>query len=80
MIETYRTVRASELCATEIGVTGAPLPSNGPGRKSPFLKYLIVGGIVIGTVVLAYHLHKKSLPKLIPRKNEDRTAENEKVD
>jgi hypothetical protein len=73
MIDTFRTVPASELFATEIGISGAPLPSNGPGRKSPLLKYIIVGGIVVGAVLLAYHLHKKSMPKIIPRKNEEGT-------
>ena len=73
MIDTFRTVPASELFATEIGISGAPLPSNGPGRKSPLLKYIIVGGIVVGAVLLAYHLHKKSMPKIKLNKNEDRT-------
>jgi hypothetical protein len=73
MKETFRTISATELFATEIGISGAPLPSNGPGRKSPLLKYIIVGGIVVGAVVLAYHLHKQSIPKIILRKNEDRT-------
>lgn len=73
MIDTFRTVPASELFATEIGISGAPLPSNGPGRKSPLLKYIIVGGIVVGAVVLAYHLHKQSIPKIILRKNEEGT-------
>ena len=73
MKNTYRTIPTSELFATEVGISGAPLPSNGPGRKNPILKYIIVGGIVVGAVVLAYHLHKKSIPKIIPRKNGDRT-------
>ena len=75
MIETYRTVRASELCATEIGVTGVPLPSNGPGRKSPLLKYIIVGGIIVGAFILAYHLNKPSVPTLNLKKNEPKTDE-----
>jgi len=67
----YTIVPATELFATEIGISGAPLPSNGPGRKSPFLKYLIVGGIIVCGVAAAYHLHKAKIPKIIPRKNED---------
>jgi hypothetical protein len=67
----YTIVPATELFATEIGISGAPLPSNGPGRKSPFLKYLIVGGIIVFGVVAAYHLHKAKTPKIITRKNED---------
>ena len=73
MIDTFRTVPASELFATEIGISGAPLPSNGPGRKSPLFKYIVVGGIVVGAVLLAYHLHKKSMPKIISRRNEEGT-------
>jgi hypothetical protein len=73
MKETFRTVPATELFATEIGISGAPLPSNGPGRKSPLLKYVIVGGIVVGAGILAYYLHKQSKPKIIPRKNEEGT-------
>ena len=73
MIDTFRTVPASELFATEIGISGAPLPTNGPGRKSPLLKYVIVVSIVVGAGILAYHLHKKSITKIIPRKNEEGT-------
>jgi hypothetical protein len=80
MKELLRTIPATELFATEIGISGAPLPTNGPGRKSPLLKYLIVGGIVGGMILLAYKLNKKSTPKIIPRKNEDRTDKNEKID
>lgn len=73
MNDTIRTIPATELFATEIGISGSPLPSNGPGRKSPLLKYIIVGGIVVGAVLLAYHLHKKSIPKIKFSKNGDRT-------
>ena len=45
MKETYRTISASELFATEVGISGAPLPSNGPGRKRPLIKYIVVGGM-----------------------------------
>ena len=76
MIEQFNRIPAENLFATEIGISGAPLPSNGPGRKSPLLKYIIVGGIVVGAVLLAYHLHKKSAPKIIPRKNGDRTEKD----
>lgn len=72
MINTFRTVPASELFATEIGISGAPLPSNGPGRKSPLLKYIIVSGIVVGAILLAYQLHKKSMPQIKLSKNGDR--------
>jgi hypothetical protein len=75
MKDTFRTVPASELFATEIGISGAPLPSNGPGRKRPLLKYIIVGGVIVGAFVLAYYLHKQSIPKIILRKNEEGTKD-----
>jgi hypothetical protein len=71
MTESYRTISTAELLTTEIGISGAQLPTNGPGRKNPLLKYIIVGGIIIGAVVIALHLHKQSFQKVIPRKNED---------
>ncbi|MEY3199060.1 MAG: hypothetical protein RJA13_1018 [Bacteroidota bacterium] len=70
MKDIYRTIPASELFATEVGISGAPLPSNGPGRKIPLIKYLIVGGLIVGAFALAYHLNKKSIPKIIPKKDE----------
>lgn len=71
MTEHFNLIPAEELFATEIGISGTPLPSNGPGRKNPYLKYIIVGGIVIGSIVIAYHLHKQTIPKVIPRKNDN---------
>jgi len=76
MSEHFNRIPAENLFATEIGIGGAPLPSIGPGRESPLLKYIIVGGIVVGAVVLAYYLHKQSTPKIIPRKNGDRTEKD----
>lgn len=67
----YTIVPATELFATEIGISGAPLPTNGPGRKNPLIKYMIVGGVIIGAFILAYHLNKHSIPKLIQKENED---------
>jgi hypothetical protein len=67
----YTIVPATELFATEIGISGVPLPSNGPGRKNPLIKYMIVGGVIIGAFILAYHLNKQSIPKLIQKENED---------
>ena len=61
---------ASELFATNIGVSGAPIPPNGPGEKYPLIKYIIVGGLIVGALALAYHLNKKSIPKIIPKKDE----------
>jgi hypothetical protein len=70
MKETFRTISASELFATEVGISGAPLPSNGPGRKNPLIKYIFVGCAIIGAFALAFNLHKKSITKIIPKKNE----------
>jgi hypothetical protein len=67
-------VSAQELFATEIGVSGAPLPSNGPGRKNPLVKYIIVGGILIAAVAAAIYLNKKSAPKI--KIDEDGKEEN----
>jgi hypothetical protein len=70
MKESFRTISATELFATEVGISGAPLPSNGLGRKNPLIKYIIVGGLIVGAFALAYHLHNKSIPKIIPKKDE----------
>jgi hypothetical protein len=70
MKETFRKISATELFATEVGIGGSPLPSNGPGRKNPLIKYIIVGGLIVGAFALAYHLNKKSIPKIIPKKDE----------
>ena len=73
MKDTIRTIPASELFATEIGISGEPLPSSGPGRKNPLIKYIIVGGVIVGAIILAYHLHQQSTPKFKLRVNEKRT-------
>jgi hypothetical protein len=71
MIETVRIVPTSELFATEIGISGAPLPSNGPGRKNPMIKYFIVAGAIIAAFALAYYLNKDSIvPKIKVKKDE----------
>ena len=69
----YTVVPASELFATEIGISGVPLPTYGPGRKNPFIKYIFLGGVIIGAVALAYHLHKQAVPKINRRENENGT-------
>ena len=69
----YTVVPASELFATEIGISGVPLPTNGPGRKNPFIKYIFLGGVIIGAFALAYHLHKQAVPKINRRENENGT-------
>ncbi|MBM3159693.1 MAG: hypothetical protein FJZ66_00025 [Bacteroidetes bacterium] len=71
MIDTFRTVPASELFATEIGISGAQLPTNGPGRKNPLIKYIFVGGIIIGAFILAYHLQNSAPPKIKKRENDE---------
>ena len=70
MKETFTRVSATELFATEIGVSGAPLPTNGPGRKCPLVKYIIVGSLILGAVIYAYHLTKKQSLTVKTRKNE----------
>lgn len=67
----YTIVQATELFATEIGISGAPLPSNGLGRKKPLIKYMIVGGVILSAFILAYHFNKRSVPTLIQKENED---------
>lgn len=64
MKETFTNLTASELFATEIGVSGMPLPTNGIGRKNPTLKYAILAVILVGTGALAYYaykIHKKQI-------------------
>jgi len=71
MKEIFRTKTASELFATEIGISGAPLPSNGPGRKNPMIKYIIVVGAIFGAFALAYYINKdKVVPKIKVKKDE----------
>ena len=70
MKETFTRVSATELFATEIGVSGAPLPTNGPGRKYPLVKYLILGGLILGVIALAHHLSKNQSVTIKSRKNE----------
>jgi hypothetical protein len=70
MKDIYRTIPASELFATEVGISGAPLPSNGPGRKYPILKYIIVGGLIVCAFALAYNFNKSSHPKIKSKKDE----------
>jgi hypothetical protein len=70
MKETYKTITSSELFATEVGISGAPLPSNGPGRKNPLIKYIIVSGLIVGALALAYNLNKSSHPKIKSKKDE----------
>jgi hypothetical protein len=71
MIDKIRVIPATDLFATEIGISGAPLPSNGIGKKFPIIKYMIIGGIIIGVLSVAYRLHKPTLTILKPTKNEN---------
>jgi hypothetical protein len=72
-METFRTISASELFATEIGITGTPLPSNGLGRTNPKIKYVIVGAVIVTAIIVAIHLNKKTKPVINLKKNERRT-------
>ena len=42
MNKIFRNISASELFATNIGVSGAPIPPNGPGEKNPLIKDITV--------------------------------------
>ena len=66
----FTTISPEELLATEIGVSGNPIPPNGPGRKNPYLKYLFIGGILIITAVVAYQISKPKEVKLKFKKDE----------
>lgn len=70
MKETFTNLSASELFATEIGVSGVPLPSYGIGRKNPTLKYAILAGILIGTGTLAYYAYKYHIKQKNIQNNE----------
>jgi hypothetical protein len=69
-------IPAEELFITEIGIGGNPIPTNGPGRRYPVLKYFIVGGLVVGVFTLAYYIHKQRTPKIIAKKDEKRTRKH----
>ena len=61
----YTIVPASELFATEIGVSGAPIPSNGPGKSLPNLKYgLMILGVGMA-IYLAYRLERERIKKVV---------------
>jgi len=66
----FTIVSPEEFLSTGTGVSGNPIPNNGPGRKNPYLKYVILGGILIVTVVVAYHITKPKELKLKLKKDE----------
>jgi hypothetical protein len=71
MKETFRTISASELFGIEVGISGAHIPSNGPGRKNPKIKYFFIAGAIIGAFAIAYYLNKDSVvPKIKGTKDE----------
>lgn len=67
MSEQFNRIPAENLFATEIGIGGAPLPSNGPGRKSPILKYVMLAGMLVGVGMVTYYIIKSQIksPKLV---------------
>ena len=62
---------ASELFATNIGVSGAPIPPNGPGEKYPLIKYIVIGVIVVTTFVMANKMHKNLMQKITTKNKND---------
>lgn len=54
----------------EVGPSGNPIPPNGPGKKFPVLKYIIVGAILTLVVVAAYKLNDNKNPTIL-KKEED---------
>jgi hypothetical protein len=66
----FTVVSAEELFVTKIGVTGTPISSNAPGRKFPYLKYIITGGILLTIGIIAYKIAKQKTSKIKFKKNE----------
>ena len=71
MNKIFRNISASELFATNIGVSGAPIPPNGPGEKYPLLKYIVIGVIVVTTFVMAHEMHKNLMQKITTKNKND---------
>ena len=69
MNKIFRNISASELFATNIGVSGAPLPPNGPGEKNPLIKYIVIGVILVTTFVMAYEIYKNLKQKITIKNN-----------
>ncbi len=69
MNKIFRNMSASELFATNIGVSGAPIPPNGPGEKNPLIKYIVIGVILVKTFVMAYEIHKNLKQKITTKNN-----------
>ena len=71
MNKIFRNISASELFATNIGVSGAPIPPNGPGEKYPLIKYIVIGVIVVTTCVMAYKIHRNVMQKITTKNKND---------
>ena len=69
MNKIFRNISASELFATNIGVSGAPIPPNGPGEKYPLIKYIVIGVILVTTFVMAYKIHRNLKQKITIKNN-----------
>ena len=69
MNKIFRNMSASELFTTNIGVSGAPIPPNGPGEKNPLIKYIVIGVILVTTFVMAYEIHKNLKQKITTKNN-----------
>ena len=47
-------VPAEELFTTDMGINPTPLIANNAGKKYPLLKYVILAGIILGAIAIAY--------------------------
>ena len=71
MNKIFRNMSASELFTTNIGVSGAPIPPNGPGEKNPLIKYFVIGFIVFTSCVMAYRIHRNIMQKITTKNKND---------
>ena len=71
MNKIFRNISASELFATNIGVSGAPIPPNGPGERNPLIKYIVIGVMFLSSCVIAYKIHRNLKQKITTKNKND---------
>ena len=71
MNKIFRNMSASELFTTNIGVSGAPIPPNGPGEKYPLIKYFVIGVMFLSSCVIAYKIHRNLKQKITTKNKND---------
>ena len=59
MNETFTRIPAEELFEMELGISPTAITTDGAGRKYPLLKYVILAGIVLGAIAIAYRISIK---------------------